>query len=73
MVFRERRQKVRTGLRRKSAVELGMRPGDWTWRNGQRDEDLQLAYLLPCSEMPVGSHGVPCGVGASGKAMSWRE
>lgn len=27
-----------------SATELGMRVGHWTWRNGGRGEELQLAY-----------------------------
>lgn len=30
-----------------STVELGMRLGDWTWRNRGRSEDLQLASSFP--------------------------
>lgn len=35
--------------------------GDWTWRDGESEEGLQLAHLLLCQEWPVGSHGAPAG------------
>lgn len=31
------------------AAKLRMRLLDWIRRNGGRDEDLQAAYLLPCT------------------------
>lgn len=40
-----------------------MRLRDWTWRNGGRGEDLQLAVLLPWPEWLEGSQRVPAGVG----------
>lgn len=43
-------QRVRRGHSRKSAAELGMRPGDWTWGDGGRKEDLKLTFLFPWSE-----------------------
>ena len=54
---------MRRGHSRGSVIELGMRLGDWTWRSRGRDEDLLLAYLLLWLERPVGSQGVPDGVG----------
>lgn len=56
-------QGVRKDHGRKSP-ELGMRMGDWTWRNGVRGEDLQLAYLLPWMTWSMDSQAVPVGVGA---------
>lgn len=57
--------------RRWSAKELGIRMGDWIWRNRGRDKDLQLAaYLFPWPESPVGSEGVPAGVLTWEKAVS---
>lgn len=41
--------RVRRGHSKKSATELGVRLGDWTWRRGG-GEDLQLAYLRSCPE-----------------------
>lgn len=43
---------------------------DWICWNGGKGEDLQLAYLLPCSKWPVDSQGMPGGVGGWDKAMS---
>lgn len=56
----------------------GDRTEDWTWRNGGRDEDLELACLLLLSEWPVGSQGGPRRFGGWDKAMSrgketWRN
>lgn len=59
--------------RRWSTKELGIRMGDWIWRNRGRDEDLQLAYLFPWPESPVGPEGVPVGVLAWDKAVSHRR
>lgn len=42
---------------------------NWAWRNGRRDEDLQLAYLL-ASWSVCGFPGVPAGVGGWDKANS---
>lgn len=39
---------------------------------GVGEEDLQLAYLLPWSECPVSSQGMPAGVVGWDKAMSGR-
>jgi hypothetical protein len=39
-------------VRSHSAAELGIRLGDWTWRDGRRDEELQLA-MLPWMEWSV--------------------
>lgn len=36
---------------------------DWTWRNGGRGKVLQVVYMFPWSEWPVGSQEVPAGVG----------
>lgn len=41
---------------------LVMRLVSWSWRNGGSDEDLQLSYLPPWPEGPVGSQGVGAGV-----------
>lgn len=38
---------VMEGHRRQSAEELGMRLGNWIWRNRRRGEDPQFACLLP--------------------------
>lgn len=63
-------QRVRRDHGKSSATELRMRPVDWTCRNGGRGEDLQLAffllqlaYMLPWSEWPLGSQGVPAEAG----------
>lgn len=49
--------------------ELGMRLGDWTWRNIERGEDLQLTYLLSWPVWPMGHQGILVGVGCWDKAM----
>lgn len=53
------RQRVKGGQTITSATELEMRMGDWTWRNGRRGEDLQLALCF-CDQIgvPVGSWGL---------------
>lgn len=61
---------MRGGLRRKSAAGLGMRAADCLYRNGEGDEESAVSICLPCSELLVGSQGVPAGVGTWGKAMS---
>lgn len=43
---------------------------DWIFWNGGKGEDLQLAYLLPCSKWPVDSQGMPGGFGGWDKATS---
>lgn len=50
-----------------SDKELGIRMGDWTWSNRGRAEDLQLAYLFPWREFPVGSEEVP------GRVLTWNK
>lgn len=40
----------RGGYSRWSAMELGMRLGELSWRREGRAKDLQLAYLLPWPE-----------------------
>lgn len=42
----EMSQRVKGGQTRKSATELEMRMGDWTWRDGRRGEDLQSALCF---------------------------
>jgi hypothetical protein len=62
-MFHQVLHRLRRGHSRGSVIELGMRLGDWTWRSRGRDEDLLSAYLLLWLERPVGSQGVPDGVG----------
>ena len=50
----------------RAVVEIG----DWT---GGKLEDLQFASLLPCSDWPVDSQGVPAGFGAWGNATNWER
>ena len=33
------------------------------WKSRKKDEDLQLTYLLPWQEQPVGSQGIPSETG----------
>jgi hypothetical protein len=47
-----------------------MRLEDWIWK---RDEDLQLAYLLPWPQWSSGFQRMPAEVGGWDKAMSWEE
>jgi hypothetical protein len=48
---------------RSSVLELRMKLGDWSWKNGGRDEDLLLAYLLGWLEWPGGGGWGGVGVG----------
>lgn len=47
----------------KVCYRAGDEPGGWTWRNEGKSEYMQLSYLLPWSEWPVGSQGVLTGIG----------
>lgn len=38
-------------------------PWDWIWRSRRKGADLESAYLPPGQKWPVGSYGVPDGVG----------
>lgn len=60
---------MRRSHSRMFAEELGMKQGDWTWRNRRRGEDLQLAYLLPWSQWLAGSYRVPADVGVAMKQL----
>lgn len=53
-----------------SAIEFGMRLGELDLRSRRKDEDLSSVYLLPRQECPLGSQGVPVGVGAREKATN---
>lgn len=47
-----------------------MKSADWNERNGERSEDLQLAFLLPHLEQPVGASEIPARDGGQDEAMS---
>lgn len=53
-------QSMRRGHSRKSSTKLGVRMGEWIWKNGERGEELLLACLLSCLKCPVGFLGSSC-------------
>lgn len=53
--LKEWRKRLRRSYSKWTSTELGMILGHWSCRNGGRSNDLQLLYLLPWSECPVGS------------------
>ena len=57
-------QRVRRGHSRRSATELQMTMGDWSWRNGEGGEYLQIVYMLLFLECSAR-------VGSLGKTMNW--
>lgn len=48
------RDEVGKNCHRYYAAQLGMRLGDWTWRNEERGEDVPLAYLFPWKQVTPG-------------------
>lgn len=46
-----------------------MRLGDWIWKRGGRNEDLQLACPLPSTEWSVSGQGMLVGVRGWNKAI----
>lgn len=47
-----------------------MKSADWNERNGERSEELQLAFLLPHLEWPVGTLEIPARDSGQDEAMS---
>lgn len=48
----------------KACYKTGDDAGDWIWRDRGRGEDLQLVFLLPLTEWPVGFQRMPAGLGS---------
>lgn len=61
---------MRGGYSRRSAIELGVRLGDETWRNQGKDE---VHLLISLGRVSCGFPGVPSEVGGWDQANSSRE